>query len=921
MAFFVTFYSYKGGVGRTLALANVAYALAARGKKVVTLDLDLEAPGLSGLPEFQIEGRDEKPGFLEYAEYFRREGECDSVEEYVHLCQEFEEEHGKLWLMPPGLPDDSYQRLLSGIDWRRIHDTEGTGPFVEGLREALENELKPDYVLIDARTGLSDIGGLSTNLMSDFVVLVFNLTEGCIDGSADVCRTFLHPDSRPKFVQLVANPIPPPVEGEEGLIGRRLRRAEEKMADAVAFGREIVRIHYDPAMVLARELPVRDPEKYLAARKYEELREILQRANPNEVFSVLEEAREILRDESDPEGAIRALRGFTEKHPENVEGRLELGKLLLEENEAEEAVREFRNAVGFAPRFAEAHRRLGIALLEAGRPFEALESLDDANKHGDESKEYLLALARAAAEAEETARHVEAQSQYASRLFSESVAAGPGSDVNAEELHRQFVESLSLRPPMWAFDPQAYWDLLMGSLSMSTRQKFRFAERLLAGELTTSKIREMEKTIEDELRRFEAVLGEGVRGISRRIAFELVDPTDPEALLGLRSGGPEDVVLLRIAAARAQSVHDRVEYLEEARGLVPGSRHIWNELLHALAAAAESESDEYPWVEKASKLATIDLDLLEDKELELRTGRAWQRLISSAPDPCREELSERALVHIDRAIELGHDDGEAYFLRGWISHDLAERAADPKRKEELLQGARQNYSKSVELRPAAHPAFNNWGSTLVQLADLREESDQKAQLLEEACEKYRAALEIQPDKHEALYNWGVALSELSSLREAVGEKSALLEEACEKYRAALDVKPDKHEAFDNLAAALLEFSYLAPRGERRHFLENALEAAKQANEIAPGSADFNCACALSLLGRFDESARALVHVLLGAPEILAKNLDDRDLDNLWESYPELRRAVEDGLQDNSREPLEKWLEAHPEVAEGIQDLP
>src|SRR3954468_1745333 len=42
----VTFYSYKGGTGRTMALANVAWILAANGKRVLVADWDLESPGL-----------------------------------------------------------------------------------------------------------------------------------------------------------------------------------------------------------------------------------------------------------------------------------------------------------------------------------------------------------------------------------------------------------------------------------------------------------------------------------------------------------------------------------------------------------------------------------------------------------------------------------------------------------------------------------------------------------------------------------------------------------------------------------------------------------------------------------------------------------------------------------------------------------
>ena len=44
----ITFYSYKGGVGRSMALLNVAYTLQSLGRHVLVIDLDLEAPGVSG---------------------------------------------------------------------------------------------------------------------------------------------------------------------------------------------------------------------------------------------------------------------------------------------------------------------------------------------------------------------------------------------------------------------------------------------------------------------------------------------------------------------------------------------------------------------------------------------------------------------------------------------------------------------------------------------------------------------------------------------------------------------------------------------------------------------------------------------------------------------------------------------------------
>ena len=41
----VTFYSYKGGTGRTMALANVGWILASTGLKVLVIDWDLDSPG------------------------------------------------------------------------------------------------------------------------------------------------------------------------------------------------------------------------------------------------------------------------------------------------------------------------------------------------------------------------------------------------------------------------------------------------------------------------------------------------------------------------------------------------------------------------------------------------------------------------------------------------------------------------------------------------------------------------------------------------------------------------------------------------------------------------------------------------------------------------------------------------------------
>jgi hypothetical protein len=60
-----TFYSFKGGVGRTQSLYNVAARLTAVRRKVLMVDVDLEAPGLS--ITLDEERRRSKEGFAEIA--------------------------------------------------------------------------------------------------------------------------------------------------------------------------------------------------------------------------------------------------------------------------------------------------------------------------------------------------------------------------------------------------------------------------------------------------------------------------------------------------------------------------------------------------------------------------------------------------------------------------------------------------------------------------------------------------------------------------------------------------------------------------------------------------------------------------------------------------------------------------------------
>src|SRR5215471_2622045 len=71
----VTFYSYKGGVGRTFILANVATLLARWGFRVLCIDWDLEAPGLAHY--FSKWMPTSKLGLIDFLEDFKANGTAD----------------------------------------------------------------------------------------------------------------------------------------------------------------------------------------------------------------------------------------------------------------------------------------------------------------------------------------------------------------------------------------------------------------------------------------------------------------------------------------------------------------------------------------------------------------------------------------------------------------------------------------------------------------------------------------------------------------------------------------------------------------------------------------------------------------------------------------------------------------------------
>jgi MinD-like ATPase involved in chromosome partitioning or flagellar assembly len=176
----ITFFSYKGGVGRTLAATNFAVYLAKLGLRVVIMDFDLDAPGVdSKFPNFSLPKN--QRGLIDYILEFQREGkEPGPVSEI--LCSvpiDSPRQQYSLSIIPAGdyLATD-YSAKLNELNWNLIFSPERDGvAFFQVFLERIKSELSPDVLVIDSRTGFSEISGLCTQQLADETVILSSLAS------------------------------------------------------------------------------------------------------------------------------------------------------------------------------------------------------------------------------------------------------------------------------------------------------------------------------------------------------------------------------------------------------------------------------------------------------------------------------------------------------------------------------------------------------------------------------------------------------------------------------------------------------------------------------------------------------------------------------------------------------------------------
>jgi MinD-like ATPase involved in chromosome partitioning or flagellar assembly len=194
----VTSYSYKGGVGRTMALANIAVQLSRKGNRVLMVDWDLEAPGLinyfigeetqqktkvsvkhaqddGGLFALLQEGYDHANGVVASSAWRRKITVLSVPPEPASFSNPTPPTPGRLDLLASGYGRRNYSTVLADFSWKEFFARQHGADWLESLRK--DWSASYDFILIDSRTGLTDSGGVCTVQMPDFLVLVFTAND------------------------------------------------------------------------------------------------------------------------------------------------------------------------------------------------------------------------------------------------------------------------------------------------------------------------------------------------------------------------------------------------------------------------------------------------------------------------------------------------------------------------------------------------------------------------------------------------------------------------------------------------------------------------------------------------------------------------------------------------------------------------
>ncbi len=841
----VIFYSFKGGVGRTTALLNVACCLARRGRKVVVADWDLHAPGLSlmdcmlpesgdlprqGVLDYLLGLRDggaERVGVRHIIKPTRLAAEAQARPEAADDSAEQQRMKGELFCIPAGNLAGGAGGFIRAVKDSKLHDLgrllKAYGDddrlvfkvFCEELSRTeipwrlADSEGPADYLLIDCRTGVTEIGDLLLGETADLNVIVYGQDAQNMEGLKIAL------DGRPREPwEMAGNTLLIWAMGSQGPEALKVRQRQRKRAlvaslckrDSLGvaedFPREY-RVPYHPEVPLIDNPMVYRYWNSDLSKIYRDITGDLERKCYWSDSLVAAQAKGF-----DPAGQSKPAQADIQRLVQQVPPEVYLEDALTQL----ELARPFVPFL-FNPLPWEAVCPRPLAELTAGWPAE----------FGEDQQRLLVSLlGYSVSLSPEEKERILANA----RLLSNDQATGLVK-ILAEE-RRKFLRLDAIHywyylVSMWAAIIE--WWLLVAVDDYRADLEENWLRPLFAGRVVEALPVSAEPL-------FPLLLAEAVSPQVDKLAEKLKAPrSNKGSLVGswLREQEEEPgaiaIALKQMAVERAEGSNPRVlAYLHHSLG-------------SSLWAGAQKARQE----EKA--------DLLDS------AVAAYQKSLEPRPD------DPSTLNNLGSALAERGQEAQGEARATWFERAIAQ------------------YEKSLAKRPDYPDTLDNLGSALAERGQ-QAQGEARATWFERAIAQYEKSLANRPDDPSTLNNLGIALANRG--REAQGEARATwFERAIAQYEKSLAKRPDDPSILNNLCSSLLLLWRVTPaQAEKDRLLEQARSRITAAMAIDPGVARYNYACVLAVAGEH-ESCLEQLRVLLEERPDKRKEVDaDLDFDSM-----------------------------------------
>ena len=297
--FTTTFYSFKGGVGRMLALMNVAFELVSRGNKVTVIDFDLEAPGMQTFDVFEgifnEDGKLKVKGIADFVSDYRIS--CNSkpaipnVNKYLfkvpnkNLSFKDNNNKGALWFIPAS--QSLKKEALQDIRWGDLYKNYHGYLLFEELKLQISKKTKSDYLLIDSRTGLTDHSSICTKQFPDLLVSLFFPNDQNIEGLKEITEDVRAFKKKGEGIPILFVGSRIPVgDDEKGIIEEQINKAKKKLNfSSTEIFSDYLPLSHNPSFDLLKQslLVERQSENIRLKQEYLELTSKIQQMNKNSI--------------------------------------------------------------------------------------------------------------------------------------------------------------------------------------------------------------------------------------------------------------------------------------------------------------------------------------------------------------------------------------------------------------------------------------------------------------------------------------------------------------------------------------------------------------------------------------------------------------------------------------------------------------